>query len=148
MLFMTSRDAPITNALLVDFEIWTSPPKSLRAHPRQRAAVAAKVKKLMFPGASCTYPRNARQLAARITLAFIDAAVLFTVVVAMSVVPITVGCWVLRKISVLTLLGDYGIRREQALSLPVSSGTTNSLASLPGAFAWVLYSSFVRSQSE
>jgi hypothetical protein len=57
-----------------------------------------------------------------------------------SLVSITIGCWVLRKISALTALGDFGIRREAALF----SGTTESLANLPGALAWFLYSPSVQ----
>ncbi len=69
-----------------------------------------------------------------------DAAVLFTVIVGLAVLPISIGGWGLRELGVTALLGLRGIPAEQALVFSVSVGISIFLASVPGAVVWVLYS--------
>lgn len=69
-----------------------------------------------------------------------DAAVLFTVIMGIAVLPISIGSWGLRELGVTALLGLRGIPVEQALVFSVSIGISIFLASVPGAVVWVLYS--------
>jgi uncharacterized membrane protein YbhN (UPF0104 family) len=68
-----------------------------------------------------------------------DAAVLFTVMVGVAVVPISIGGWGLREIAVISLLGHYGVAPERALLFSLCFGLTFAIGSLPGAFVWLLY---------
>jgi glycosyltransferase 2 family protein len=70
-----------------------------------------------------------------------DAAVLVTVMVGVTLVPISVGGWGLREIAVISLLSRYGVAPEKALLFSVCFGLAAALASLPGALTWLLYSS-------
>jgi hypothetical protein len=69
-----------------------------------------------------------------------DAAVLFTVMVGVALVPISIGGWGLRELAVISLLGHHGIAPERALLFSVSFGLTLAIGSLPGAVAWLVYS--------
>jgi hypothetical protein len=69
-----------------------------------------------------------------------DAAVLFTVMIGVALVPISVSGWGLREVAVLSLLGHYGVAPERALLFSICFGLTLAVASLPGALAWLLYS--------
>jgi hypothetical protein len=69
-----------------------------------------------------------------------DAALLFTVMIGVALVPISVSGWGLREVAVLSLLGHYGVAPERALLFSVCFGLTLALGSLPGALAWLLYS--------
>src|SRR6266568_2020447 len=62
-----------------------------------------------------------------------DAAILFTVMMGVALVPISIGGWGLRE------LADHGIAPERALLFSVQFGLTLAIASLPGALAWILY---------
>src|SRR5215510_15983957 len=44
-----------------------------------------------------------------------DAAVLFTVMVGVVIVPISISGWGLRELAVVSLLGNYGVAPEKAL---------------------------------
>jgi glycosyltransferase 2 family protein len=68
-----------------------------------------------------------------------DAAVLFTVMVGVAVVPISIGGWGLREIAVISLLGHYGVAPERALLFSLCFGLAFAIGSLPGAFVWLLY---------
>jgi glycosyltransferase 2 family protein len=68
-----------------------------------------------------------------------DAAVLFTVMVGVGLVPISIGGWGLREIAVISLLGDHGIAPERALLFSLCFGLTFATGSLPGALVWLLY---------
>jgi glycosyltransferase 2 family protein len=68
-----------------------------------------------------------------------DAAVLFTVMVGVGLVPISIGGWGLREIAVISLLGHHGIAPERALLFSLCFGLTFAIGSLPGALAWLLY---------
>jgi uncharacterized membrane protein YbhN (UPF0104 family) len=69
-----------------------------------------------------------------------DAAVLFTIMVGVTLIPISVGGWGLRELAVISLLGHYGVAPEKALLFSVCFGLVFAAASLPGALVWVLYS--------
>jgi hypothetical protein len=68
-----------------------------------------------------------------------DAAVLFTVMIGVVLVPISIGGWGLRELAVISLLGSYGVAPERALLLSVCFGLALAVGSLPGALAWLLY---------
>ena len=69
-----------------------------------------------------------------------DAAVLFTIMVGVTIVPISISGWGLRELAVVSLLGNFGVAPEKALLFSVCFGLTLAIGSLPGALAWLLYS--------
>ena len=69
-----------------------------------------------------------------------DAAVLFTVMLGVALVPISISGWGLRELAVISLLGNHGIAPERALLFSVCFGLVLALGSLPGVFAWLFYS--------
>src|SRR6516225_2916154 len=68
-----------------------------------------------------------------------DAAVLFTVMVGVNIVPISISGWGLRELAVVSLLADHGIAPANALLFSVEFGLTQAVASLSGALTWLLY---------
>jgi glycosyltransferase 2 family protein len=68
-----------------------------------------------------------------------DAAVLFTVMIGVVLVPVSIGGWGLRELAVISLLGSYGVAPERALLLSVCFGLALAVGSLPGALTWLLY---------
>jgi glycosyltransferase 2 family protein len=68
-----------------------------------------------------------------------DAAVLFTVMIGVTLIPISIGGWGLRELAVISLLGDHGIAPERALLFSVCFGLVLAISSLPGAVAWLFY---------
>lgn len=75
-----------------------------------------------------------------LALPWSDAAVLFTVMVAVALVPISIGGWGLRELAVTALLGAHGVPVEQALLFSVSFGLLVILAALPGVIVWAFFS--------
>lgn len=75
-----------------------------------------------------------------------DAAVLFAVMVGVTLVPFTVGGWGLRELAMVSLFGNHGLTPERALVFSMYFGLTSILASLPGALAWIAFL-FSRSRS-
>src|SRR5262249_1290868 len=73
-------------------------------------------------------------------LPLIDAAVLFTVMVGVALVPISISGWGLRELAVISLLGNHGIGPERALLFSVCFGLVLAVGSLPGALIWLFYS--------
>ena len=69
-----------------------------------------------------------------------DAAVLFTVMIGVALVPISISGWGLRELAVISLLGNHGIAPERALLFSVCFGLVLAAGSLPGAVVWLLYS--------
>ena len=69
-----------------------------------------------------------------------DAATLFTVMISVALVPISIGGWGLREVAVISLLGHHGIPPDKALLFSVCFGLALAVGSLPGALAWLLYS--------
>ena len=68
-----------------------------------------------------------------------DAAVLFTVMTAISVLPISIAGWGLRELAVVALLQAHGVAVELALLFWLSFGLVMLAASLPGAIVWAVY---------
>jgi len=68
-----------------------------------------------------------------------DAAVLFTVMIGVAFIPISIGGWGLRELAVISLLASYGVAPERALLLSVCFGLALAFGSLPGALTWLLY---------
>jgi uncharacterized membrane protein YbhN (UPF0104 family) len=69
-----------------------------------------------------------------------DAAVLFTVMIGVAFVPISISGWGLRELAVISLLANHGIAAEKALLFSVCFGLVLAAGSLPGALVWLLYS--------
>jgi len=69
-----------------------------------------------------------------------DAAVLFTVMIGVMLVPISVSGWGLRELAAVSLLANHGVAPETALLFSVCFGLVNAVGSLPGALAWLVYS--------
>jgi uncharacterized membrane protein YbhN (UPF0104 family) len=68
-----------------------------------------------------------------------DAAVLFTVMIGIVAIPISIGGWGLRELAVISILTPYGIAPERALLFSVCFGLVLTLGALPGALVWFLY---------
>jgi len=68
-----------------------------------------------------------------------DVVVLWTVMVGVVLMPISIGGWGLRELAVISLLATYGVAPERALLFSVCFGLALALGSLPGALAWLLY---------
>jgi len=74
-----------------------------------------------------------------IALSLPDAAVLFTVMIGVVLVPISIGGWGLRELAVVSLLATHGVAPERALLFSVCFGLALAVGSLPGALVWLLY---------
>jgi hypothetical protein len=74
-----------------------------------------------------------------LVLPLTDAAVLFTVMIGVALVPISISGWGLRELAVVSLLADHGVAPAKALLFSVEFGLTLAVASLPGALVWLLY---------
>jgi uncharacterized membrane protein YbhN (UPF0104 family) len=77
--------------------------------------------------------------ALHLALSLFDAGVLFTVMISVALLPISVGGWGLREMAVTSLLHSHGVPLEQALLLSVSFGVVLTIAFMPGATVWALY---------
>jgi uncharacterized membrane protein YbhN (UPF0104 family) len=75
-----------------------------------------------------------------LSLTMADAAVLFTIMIGVGLVPISISGWGLREFAVVSLLGSYGMSPERALTFSMYFGLAGVIASLPGAFAWIVFS--------
>jgi glycosyltransferase 2 family protein len=69
----------------------------------------------------------------------VDCAMLFTVMVGVALVPISVGGWGLRELAVVSLLGAHGLAPERALVFSVCFGLVGVIGVLPGLIVWLLY---------
>jgi uncharacterized membrane protein YbhN (UPF0104 family) len=74
-----------------------------------------------------------------LALSMFDSAVLFTVMVGVALVPISVGGWGIRELAVVSLLGAQGLAPERALIFSVCFGLVTVLSVLPGLIVWLLY---------
>jgi glycosyltransferase 2 family protein len=75
-----------------------------------------------------------------LALPVLDAAVLFTIMVGVVLVPISVSGWGLRELATVTLFGNHGVAPETALLFSVCFGLVHAVGSLPGALMWLVYS--------
>ena len=78
--------------------------------------------------------------ASGLSLPLVDAAVLFTIMVAVALIPVSVGGWGIRELAVTSLLGSHGVPFEQALFFSLCFGVILLVAALPGAVIWAIYS--------
>src|SRR5262245_1363264 len=69
-----------------------------------------------------------------------DAAVLFTIMLGVTILPISISGWGTRELAVVALLSHHGVAPEKALLLSICFGIVSAVGSLPGAFAWLVYS--------
>ena len=69
-----------------------------------------------------------------------DAAVLFTVMLGVALIPVSISGWGVRELAVTALLGEKGIAVEQSLLFSLSFGILMLVAALPGSVVWALYS--------
>lgn len=74
-----------------------------------------------------------------LALPIADAAVLVTIIIGVTLVPISISGWGLREVAVISLLGHHGIAPEKALLFSVCFGLTVAIGSLPGMVVWVSY---------
>jgi len=73
-------------------------------------------------------------------LPVVDAALLFTLMISISLLPVSIGGWGLRELAVSSLLATHGVPVEQALFFSVSFGLIVIVAALPGAVVWAWFS--------
>ncbi len=71
-------------------------------------------------------------------LPFEDYLAFIPLVVAVTVIPISIGGWGLREGVLVALFAKVGVAREAALAYSVMFGVFSALASLPGLAAWWL----------
>lgn len=70
----------------------------------------------------------------------IDAATLFTLIVAITLIPVTVNGWGLRELAVTAFLGAHGVPAQLALLFSICFGMTLVIAALPGGAVLLFYS--------
>jgi uncharacterized membrane protein YbhN (UPF0104 family) len=70
----------------------------------------------------------------------VDAAVLFVLMLGVSLIPISFGGWGVRELAVVSLLASHGVPEHRALFFSVSFGLVLLAGALPGALVWALYS--------
>jgi uncharacterized membrane protein YbhN (UPF0104 family) len=78
--------------------------------------------------------------AAGLSLSASGAAVLFTVMLGVALIPVSISGWGVRELAVTALLAEQGIPLEQALFFSLSFGFAILIAALPGAVVWAAYS--------
>ena len=78
--------------------------------------------------------------AAGLSLSILDAAVLFVVIVAVGLIPVSISGWGVRELTVTSLLAAYGVPSERAFLFSVSFGVALSIVALPGVVVWAFYS--------
>lgn len=74
------------------------------------------------------------------SLSLIEAAVLFTLMIAVALIPISVSGWGLRELAVTAFLNAHGIPAQRALLFSICYGLTVVAAALPGAVVMMTYS--------
>jgi glycosyltransferase 2 family protein len=74
------------------------------------------------------------------SLNLIEAAALFTLMVATAIIPISVSGWGLRELAVTAFLNAHGVPAQRALLFSICYGLTLVVAALPGAVAIMVYS--------
>jgi hypothetical protein len=79
-------------------------------------------------------------LAAGLPLTPASAAILFTVMLGVALIPVSISGWGVRELAVTALLGQHGIPLEQSLLFSLSFGLAILIAALPGALVWATYS--------
>jgi glycosyltransferase 2 family protein len=75
-----------------------------------------------------------------ISFSLIEAAALFTLMVAIAIIPISVNGWGLRELAVTAFLTAHGMPAQRALLFSICYGLTFVAAALPGAVVMMVYS--------
>lgn len=65
---------------------------------------------------------------------------LFTLILGIALIPVTVNGWGLRELAVTAFLNAHGVPSQRALLLSICFGMTLVAAALPGAFVLPFYS--------
>ncbi len=73
------------------------------------------------------------------SLGVVGAAALFTLMVAIAIIPVSVSGWGLREVAVTAFLHAHGMPTQRALLFSISFGLTVLVAALPGALVLMLY---------
>jgi glycosyltransferase 2 family protein len=73
------------------------------------------------------------------SLGVVGAAALFTLMVAIAIIPVSVSGWGLREVAVTAFLHAHGMPTQRALLFSICFGLTFLVAALPGAVVLVLY---------
>lgn len=74
------------------------------------------------------------------SLTVIEAAVLFTLMVAIAIIPVSVSGWGLRELAVTAFLNAHGMPAQRALLFSVCFGLILVIAAMPGAAVLIFYS--------
>lgn len=74
------------------------------------------------------------------SLGLVGAAELFTLMVAIAIIPISVNGWGLRELAVTAFLSAHGMPAQRALLFSICYGLTLLAAALPGAIVMLVYS--------
>ena len=79
----------------------------------------------------------ARSLA--IDIGPLDCLMLMQPVALITALPISIGGWGVREVTMVMLLGLIGVSSEAALALSVQIGLINLIVSLPGGLLWIFF---------
>jgi len=74
------------------------------------------------------------------SLGVVEAAALFTLMVAILIIPVSVSGWGLREVAVTAFLNAHGVPAQRALLFSICFGLTLFAAALPGAVVLMFYS--------
>jgi glycosyltransferase 2 family protein len=74
------------------------------------------------------------------SLGLVEAATLFTLMVAIGIIPISVSGWGLREVAVTAFLNAHGVPTQRALLFSICFGLTLIVSALPGALILMFYS--------
>jgi glycosyltransferase 2 family protein len=74
------------------------------------------------------------------SLGVVGAAALFTLMVAVAIIPVSVSGWGLREVAVTAFLHAHGMPAQRALLFSICFGLTLLVAALPGAVVLMFYS--------
>jgi glycosyltransferase 2 family protein len=74
------------------------------------------------------------------SLSVVEAAVLFTLMMAIAIIPISVSGWGLREVAVTAFLHAHGMAAQRALLFSICFGLAVAAAAIPGAVILMFYS--------
>lgn len=74
-----------------------------------------------------------------INIDLVDCLVAFPVVLLVAALPVSVGGWGTRELSMVYMLGMFAVPAEPATALSINFGLCTTLASLPGAMIWLTF---------
>jgi glycosyltransferase 2 family protein len=94
--------------------------------------LAAILGQMMFAGAAWSLARSLG-----VEIGMIDCLVIMQLVALVTALPISVGGWGAREVSMVGLLGLIGVASSAALLLSVELGLVGLLVNLPGGLVWL-----------